>query len=338
MQLKPIHQQVVAIVGASSGIGRETARRFAEQGAKLVVAARSQPGLDSLVQEIQALGGEAVAITADVSEFDQVQAIADKAVETYGRLDTWVHVAAVGMFARFEQIAPEEFKRVIDVNLLGQVHGAMAALPHLRREGRGALIHVSSMEGRRSLPLQSPYSASKHGVEGFIEALRVELQHEGIPIAVTSVLPATINTPFYRQGRNKLGVQPTGIPPYYQPQEVAKAILYVAEHPTRDFIVGDAGRILDLVQRLSPQLLDTVLALVGIPGQKTPEPESEAAPDNLFEPIPNYNEIEGGFSHLALPSFSDWLERNPAVKWGAIGGTMALALLVGQILKNSRIS
>lgn len=338
MQLKPINQQVVAIVGASSGIGRETARRFAQQGAKLVVAARSQPGLDSLVQEIQALGGEAVAILADVSEFEQVQAIADKAVDTYGRLDTWVHVAAVGVFARFEQITPAEFKRVIDVNLLGQAYGAMAALPHLRREGRGALIHVSSMEGRRSLPLQSPYSASKHGVEGFIESLRVELQHEGIPISVTSVLPATINTPFYRQGRTKLGVQPTGIPPYYQPEEVAKAILYVAEHPTRDFIVGDAGRILDLAQRVSPQLVDTVLALIGIPGQHTQEPKSESAPDNLFDPIPDDNSIEGGFGNLVLPSVSDWLERNPGVKWGAIGSTVALALFLGQMLKNGRVS
>jgi NAD(P)-dependent dehydrogenase (short-subunit alcohol dehydrogenase family) len=314
MQLKPIHQQVVVIAGASSGIGRETARLFAQQ-------------------EIHAEGGEAVAIPADVSDFEQVQAIADKAVATYGRLDTWVHMAAVGLFAPFEQITPEEFKRVIEVNLLGQVYGAMVALPHLRREGRGALIHVSSMEGRRSLPLQSPYSASKHGLEGFVESLRVELQHEGIPISVTSVLPATINTPFYKQGRTKLGVQPTGIPPYYQPEEVAKAIVYVAEHPTRDFIVGDAGRLLDLAQRVSPQLVDMVLAVVGIPGQHTQQQKAESAPDNLFEPIADYNSVEGGFSHLAVPSVTDWLERHPTVKWGAIGGTMALALLATQVFK-----
>jgi NAD(P)-dependent dehydrogenase (short-subunit alcohol dehydrogenase family) len=242
MQLKPISQQIVAVVGASSGIGRLTALEFAAKGAKVVVSARSQEGLETLVKEIQSQGGEAVAVVADVKNFEQVKAIADKAIEQYGRLDTWVHAAATGILAPFEKITPEEFQQVIDVNLMGQVHGAMAALPHLKREGRGALIHISSMEGRRALPLQSPYSAAKHGVEGFLESLRVELQHEGIPISVTSIKPAVINTPFYNKVQTKLGVKPTGIPPYYEPSLVADAILYVAEHPTRDFIVGDVGQ------------------------------------------------------------------------------------------------
>lgn len=167
-QLKPINQQVVAVVGASSGIGRETALKFAKQGAKVVVSARSESGLASLVDEIRGYGGEATYIVADVSNFEQVKAIADKTVEVYGRLDTWVHASATAVFATFDQTTPEEFKRVIDVSLMGQVYGAMAALPHLKREGRGALIHVSSMEGRRALPYQSSYSAAKHGVEDFL--------------------------------------------------------------------------------------------------------------------------------------------------------------------------
>jgi NAD(P)-dependent dehydrogenase (short-subunit alcohol dehydrogenase family) len=252
-KLKPINQQVVAIVGASSGIGRETALQFAKRGAKVVVSARSEPGLLSLVDEIRRNGGDATAIVADVSDFQQVKAIADKTVEVYGRLDTWVHAAATGVIAPFEKITPEEFKRVIDVNLTGQAYGAMAALPHLKREGRGALIHISSIEGRRAIPLQSPYSASKHGVEGFLEALRVELMHEQIPISVTNVMPSVINTPYYNKVRTKLGVKPMGPPPYYEPSLVADAILYVAEHPTRDFIVGDVGRVLDVLQRISPQ-------------------------------------------------------------------------------------
>src|SRR4028118_669388 len=142
MQLKPINQQVVAVVGASSGIGRETALQFAKRGAKVVVSARSEPGLLSLVDEIRRNGGDATAIVADVSDFQQVKAIADKTVEVYGRLDTWVHAAATGVIAPFEKITPEEFKRVIDVNLTGQAYGAMAALPHLKREGRGARIHI----------------------------------------------------------------------------------------------------------------------------------------------------------------------------------------------------
>lgn len=310
-QLKPINQQVVAIVGASSGIGREAALRFAARGAKVLVSARSESGLASLVDEIQKAGGEATYIIADVSDFQQVKAIADKTVEVYGRLDTWVHAAATGILAPFEQITPEEFKRVIDVVLMGQVHGAMAALPHLKREGRGALIHISSMEGRRSLPLQSPYSSAKHGVEGFIESLRVELQHEGIPVSVTSILPAVINTPYYNKVKTKLGVKPTGIPPYYDPSLVVDAIVYAAEHPTRDYIVGDVGRVLDVLQRLSPQLLDTILALVAFTGQRTNEPKSEDAPNNVFAPIEGYNKVKGDFNNWTIPSFTEWLEKIP---------------------------
>lgn len=329
-QLKPINQQVVAVVGASSGIGRETALRFAKQGAKVVVSARSQSGLESLVDEIRSLGGEATYIVADVSDFEQVKAIADKTVEVYGRLDTWVHSSATGVFAPFDNITPEEFKRVIDVTLMGQVYGAMAALPHLKREGRGALIHISSMEGRRALPLQSPYSTAKHGLEGFLEALRVELKHEGLPISVTSIKPAVINTPFYNNGRTKLGVKPTGIPPYYQPSLVADAILYVAEHPTRDFIVGDVGRVLDVLQRLSPGLVDNILLLVGFPLQRTNEPKSEDAPDNLYDPVPAHDRVEGDFGNLAIPSLTDWLEMNPPIKWGALAvAALSIAAVLG---------
>jgi len=331
MQLKPINQQVVAVVGASSGIGRDTAMQFAKRGAKVVVAARSEPGLLSLVDEIRRNGGEAISVVADVSDFEQVKAIADKTVEQYGRLDTWVHAAATGVLAQFDQITPEEFKRVIDVTLLGQAYGAMAALPHLKREGRGALIHVSSMEGRRALPLQSPYSSAKHGVEGFLESLRVELQHEGIPISVTSVKPAVINTPFYNKVRTKLGVKPTGIPPYYQPSLVTEAILYVAEHPTRDFIVGDVGKVLDVLQRVSPELVDYLLLLAGFAGQRTNEPKSEDAPDNVFAPMPGYDRVEGDFGNLTIPSFTDWLDKNPPLKWGALAAAAlgAAAVLGG---------
>ncbi len=341
MQLKPINQQVVAIVGASSGIGRETALQFAARGAKLVVSARSKTGLETLVEEIQSRGGEAVAVPADVTNFEQVQAIASKAVEQYGRLDTWVHAAATGILARFDQIEPEEFKRVIDVNLMGQVYGAMVALPHLKREGRGALIHISSMEGRRSLPLQSPYCAAKHGVEGFLESLRVELQHEGIPISVTSIKPSVINTPYYNKVQTKLGVKPTGIPPYYQASLVTEAILYVAEHPTRDFIVGDVGKVLDLLQRLSPELVDTLLLLVGFQGQRTNEPKSEDAPNNVFEPIQGYDRVEGDFGELVILSITDWLDKNPPLKWGALAATalggVALAMLATQVSNKGKL-
>src|ERR687886_1388875 len=168
LHLKPLREQVVVVMGASSGIGRATAAGFAAQGAKVVVAARGEAGLRSLVEEIRAGGGEACAEVADVTDPAQVRRVAQRAVTEYGRLDTWVHAAAVLLVAPFEQTTPEEFQRVIDVNLMGQVHGAMAALPHLREQG-GALIHISSMGAKRGVPLQTAYCAAKHGIDGFVE-------------------------------------------------------------------------------------------------------------------------------------------------------------------------
>ena len=328
MDLKLIEQQVVVIVGASSGIGRESALRFAQRGASVVVAARSESGLRSLVDEIHQLGGKAIAVVADVAEFEQVQAIADKAIATYGRLDTWVHASATAIISPFEHVAPDEFKRVIDVTLMGQVYGAMVALPHLKQEGRGALIHLSSMEGRRALPLQSSYSSAKHGVEGFLESLRVELQHERSAISVTSIKPAVINTPFYNNALTKLGVKPTGIPPYYAPSLVADAVLYTAEHPTRDFIVGDVGKVLDVLQRLSPSLVDALLVTIGFQGQRTDELKAAEALHNLYEPVPAHDRVEGDFGSLTVPSLTDWFDRHPAVSWGAAGTALGAALLV----------
>lgn len=335
MQLKPINQQVVAVVGASSGIGRETAIQFAKKGASVIVSARSESGLASLVDEIQSFGGLATAVVADVTVFEQVQAIADKAIQLYGRLDTWVHLAAVNLYATFEQTTTEEFKRVVDVNLIGQVHGAMAALPYLKREGRGALIHVSSVEAKRSLPYHSAYAAAKHGIDGFLEALRVELMHEKVPVSVTNIMPASIDTPLFNKSRTKIGVKPQGLPPLYSPQAVADAILYVAEHPRRDFVVGDAGVMMLLGQRLSPQLMDTFMLLTGFQGQKTSQPKSEDAPDNLFEAIAGFDRVEGDFSSKTQPSVSTWLNTHPTAKWGAIASVVvavgALAFLTGTL-------
>jgi NAD(P)-dependent dehydrogenase (short-subunit alcohol dehydrogenase family) len=265
MKLKPVGEQVAAVVGASSGIGRETALRFAKRDAKVVLAARSEAGLRSLEEEIRGLGGQATSVVADVSEFEQVETVARVAVEEYGRLDTWVHLAAVGLFASFDRTRPEEFRRVVDVDLMGQVYGAMAALPHIKGEGRGALVHVSSVVGKRSVPLQSAYCASKHGVDGFLESLRVELMHEGWKnIGVTNVMPAAINTPFFTKARTKLGVKPKGFPPVYQPGVVADAILHSAEEAPREMVAGGAGKGMLLGQRLSPRLMDALMVRGGV--------------------------------------------------------------------------
>ncbi len=334
MSLKPISQQVAVIVGASSGIGRDTALKMAAKGAKVVVAARSKEGLATLVEEIYQKGGEAIAVPADVADFNQVKEIADKTVERFGRMDSWVHLAATSVFATFDNVTPEEFKRVIEVNLLGQAYGAMAALPHLKREGRGALIHISSMEARRSLPYQSAYSSSKHGMIGFLDALRIELKHEGFPISVTNIMPGVINTPFYNKGKTKLGVKPTGIPPYYDASLVTDAILYAAENPIRDYIVSDVGRALDVVQRISPGLVDTLLLAIAFQGQKTSDVKSEDAPNNLYEPIQGYDKVEGDFGKLEVPSLIDMIDKGPALTIGAItAAALGVAALLGGMNK-----
>ena len=335
MKLKSISEQVVVVFGASSGIGRETALRFARRGAILVVSARGEEGLNSLVEEIQQCGGRATAIPAEVTDFAQVQAVADAAVREYGRIDTWVHVAAVTIYATFEETTPEEFRRIVEVNLLGQVHGAQAALPALRRAGGGALIAVSSVEAMRPLPYNSAYAASKHGLHGFLQTLRMELRHDDTPIQVTEIMPASINTPLFNKARTKLGVKPMGIPPVYPPSLVADAILYAAEHPVREIVVGGAGKMMLMNQRISPRLTDALMERIGFKGQRTDEPRSATAPDNLFAPLPGYDKVEGDFSGQA--KVTGMLERNPAVKVAVASlalGTLALLLSRSRQAKN----
>lgn len=323
MNLKSIQDQVVVILGASSGIGRETALRFAKHGAKVVAAARSDAGLNSLDLEIKDNGGEITPVICDVTDFAQVERVADIAVQAYGRIDTWVNVAAVAGYATFENTSLEDLRQIFDVNVMGQIHGAKAALPHLRREGRGALITISSVESIVSLPLHSHYAATKHAVEGLFDGIRRELMAEDVPISVTSVKPATINTPFFTNAMNKLGVKPMGPPPVYQPNVVANCVLYAAEHPVRDLFAGGAAKMMAANQMLMPGVMDKILAKAAIPAQKTDDAESGDVTGNLYEPS-NDDRTEGDFSDMAS-GFSPytWLQTHPAARMLTAGGAIA---------------
>jgi NAD(P)-dependent dehydrogenase (short-subunit alcohol dehydrogenase family) len=336
MKLKPVGRQVVVVFGASSGIGRQAALRFAERGAKVVVSARGERGLDSLVREIRQQGGEALAMPADATDFAQVKRVADVAVERYGTLDTWVHAAAVALYAPFERTTPEEWRRVIDVNLNGQAYGAWAALPHLRREGRGALIHISSVEALRAMPLHSAYAASKHGIKAFTEALRVELQHDRVPISVTNIMPASINTPLFSKARTKIGYKPMGLPPIYTPNIVTKAILHAAENPVREMICGGSGWMIKTGEQLAPHLMDKMLRHAGFAWQRTNERKSEHAPDNLFHPVEGDDRVSGDFTYQTMPkSIWTWWERHPSAGNLIAGAALgALALTVSRRLGN----
>lgn len=333
MKLKPLDQQVVVIVGASSGIGRESALRFAARGAKVVAAARSEPGLISLVAEVVAHRGQATYVVCDVADPAQVHEVARVAEETYGRIDTWVNVAATSVYAKLEDTTPEEFRRVTEVNYLGQVYGAQAALPALRRAGGGALIAVSSVEAIVSLPLHAAYSASKHAVEGAMDALRRELIAEKAPISVTSVKPGTINTPFFDNALNKMDVKPKGPPPVYQPGVVADCISYAAQHPVRDLYAGGGGRQMVLSQLTMPRQVDLALGRLGIWSERTREPAPHGSPGNLYAPRTEDNRTEGDVSGRAK-SFSlyTWARLHPPA---ALAGAALTAGLV-QLLRRGR--
>ena len=290
---KPVSEQVVVIAGASTGIGRATALAFAAEGARVVCAARSTMALDTLVEEIRGAGGQAVAVPTDVADPAAVRALAELAEQQFARIDTWVNLAAVGIWGRVEDITGAEFERVMRVNFLGHVHGVHAALPPLRRAGGGVIIGVSSAEGVRAVPLQAPYVASKFALQGFYECLRAEMAQEGAPIAVTTILPASVATPFFEHARSKLGVMVKPPPPVYAPEVVAASIVYAAAHPRREILVGGASAAFMLGQRLSPALVDAVLSVrrLGVGMQRTGRPDNGV--DNVDEAVHDVGRVHG---------------------------------------------
>jgi short-subunit dehydrogenase len=311
---KPVSEQVVVITGASSGIGRETALLFGRQGASVVLAARDEDELDSVAREIERLGGEAHVVSTDVAQWEQVDQLARAAVERFGCIDTWVNNAAISAYATVEQMTVAEIERVIQVTLLGNIYGVKAALPHLQRQGQGTIINVASALAERSVPLQSAYCAAKHGIKGFTEALRLELAHQGSDVTVTLVLPSSINTPFFRHARSKMGVMPMPMAPVYEPRVVAEAILFAAQHPRRDIVVGGAGKLLTALQRISPAFVDRLMLLDGqaFKQQQTDRPDDDE--DNFFQPMAGSSSTTGDFGENATATspYTRYLELHPA--------------------------
>jgi len=310
--LKPLQHQTVVLMGASSGMGRATALAAARRGARVVVAARNKEALDSLVQEIETMGGQALAIQADVSNFDDVERVAEQAKEHFGGFDTWVNFAATAIYSPFSDLSPEEFKRIIDVNLTGYAYGAMAALRHLRAKGRGALIFISSVEGEVSMPYHSAYAASKHGVNGMIDALRLELLHAKSPVSVTSVMPTGVNTPFFTNARTKIGVKPRPPRPIYRPEHVADAVLFAAENRVRELYVGGGAKLMVTLKRLVPRFMDSYLLGGAFSGQRTKVPKRADAPTNMYAPETRDQRIEGDYSDISRhASLYTWLQTHP---------------------------
>ena len=312
---RPLPDQVVVVTGASSGIGRAAAVAFAQAGASVVCAARGRDALDEVVAEIRAAGGTALAVPTDVARWDQVESLAASAVKRFGRVDTWVNNASVVVYGELEETTPAEFARVIDVNLMGVVHGTYAALPLLRRAGGGTIVNVSSVLGARAVPLLSSYVASKFAVRGFDDAVRMELLRNGDPITVTTVLPSSIDTPFFAHARSRSGRQPRPIPPVYAPEVVASAIVRAAEHPTREVVVGGGGAALLWLQRLMPGALDRLMTLGGLMHRVQLSRSPDDGVDNLDGPVSGPGAVRGDWSgHVAGSSaYTALVGHHPAV-------------------------
>jgi short-subunit dehydrogenase len=272
----------MVITGASSGIGLVTARQAAARGARVVLAARNGRDLANAVQSIREAGGRAIHVVADVSDERQVQNLARAAIDEFGQIDTWVNNAAVSMYGRVTQLPTADMRRQMDVNYWGQVYGSITAVRHLRGRG-GALINVGSALCDRAIPLQANYCAAKHALKGFTDALRMELEEEGVPIAVTLVKPASIDTPFFDKARTYMGVEPQPVPPVYAPEVVSEVILEAAQHPIRELIAGGSGAKLSAA-RFAPRLADLYMERWTFESQQTAKP-AHARPDNLYEPV-----------------------------------------------------
>ena len=334
---RPMGEQTVVITGASSGFGREAAILMGRRGANLVLAARDEGALKEVAALVERDGGHALVVPTDVADWPQVGRLAAAAVERFGRIDTWVNDAGVGIAGSVEEVEVAEIDRLIRVNLMGMIHGVKAALPHMKRQGAGAFINIGSVAGVRSFPLQAAYSASKHGVKGFTEALRLELQREPGEYHVTYIAPTAINTPFFRDARSKYG---TGTelappPPVYDPEVVAESIVFAAEHPRRDIFVGGGAKLFDVLQRVSPTLVDWMLTRGGkiFKDQVSDRP---AGPDNLFRPPPGPRSIRGTHAEKAHPTsyYTKVFEWHPERKALALGfaalGVIALIRAAGR--------
>lgn len=259
VSLKSMDQQVMVITGASSGIGLATVLSAAQQGARMVITARSEDTLQDVAARINAEGGEAIAMAADVASREQMEAVAQAAVQRFGRIDTWVNDAGTSIYGKLTEVSEEDSRRLFDTNFWGVVNGSLAALPHLRQGG--ALINVGSEVSEAVIPLQGMYSASKHAVKGFTDALRVELELEDAPVSVTLIQPTAVDTPFPQHARNYMPQEPKLPTPQLDPQQVADAILHAATHSQRDVKVGAMSKLNTTISKIAPALGDKMSAM-----------------------------------------------------------------------------
>lgn len=293
--------ETIVLTGAAAGVGRATARAFGERGANVVLVARGQEALDAAASEIEAAGGRALAVPTDVADADAVERAAAAAEDRFGPIDVWINCAMATIFSPVAALTPEEYRRATEVTYLGYVYGTMAALRRMRPRNRGTIVQVGSALAYRAIPLQAPYCGAKFAIRGFTDSLRCELLHERSGIHLTMVQMPALNTPQFDWARNKTGKRPQPVPPIFQPEVAAEAIVFAAYARRREVFVGWPTIKAIWANKFIPGLLDRYLATAGYDGQLTGEPAPADAPDNLCAPLPGDRGAHGRFDSRAKP-------------------------------------
>lgn len=327
--------EVVVITGASAGVGRATARAFARMGARIGLLARGKDGLEGARAEVEADGGEALAIPTDVAHSDEVEAAADAIEKQFGPIDVWVNNAMTTIFSPLKDITPDEFKRATDVTYLGTVYGTMAALKRMYPRDRGTIVQVGSALAYRSIPLQAPYCGAKHAIRGFTDSLRSELIHDHSQIHLTMVQMPALNTPQFNWCKTRLPRHPQPVPPIFQPEVAAEAIVWAAHHKRREVYVGGPTVKAIEANKIAPGLLDLYLARTCYDGQQTDEPISPNRPNNLFEPVAGDPGAHGIFDSRAYDN-SAQLWQTTHRNWLAAAGLGVATLACAAVLRARR--
>lgn len=319
--------QVIVITGASAGVGRATALAFAASGRKLALLARGRRGLESACAEVEARGARALAIAVDVANEHEVEAAAEQVERELGAIDVWVNNAMATIFGPVSSLTGAEVKRATEVTYLGGVYGTMSALKRMRARNRGTIVQVGSALAYRAIPLQAPYCAAKHALRGFTDAVRCELMHEKSAVHITTVHLSAFNTPQFDWALNRVGKRPMPVPPIFQPELAAEAVVWAAQHRRREVFVGWPAVKAVLANKLMPQVLDRMLANKGYTGQITDEPVPARSCANLLDPCDTDPGAHGRFDRGARQrSLQWWFTRHrPFI---ALGAAM-LALLAG---------
>ena len=320
--------EVVVVTGASAGVGREVVREFARRGAHIGLIARGTDGLEAAKREVEEAGGRALVLPVDVADAEQVDRAAELVERSLGPVAVWVNNAMASVFSPVKDMTAEDFRRVTEVTYLGYVHGTLAALRHMLPRDRGTIVQVGSALCYRGIPLQAAYCGAKHAIQGFTESLRCELIHDGSNVQVTMVhLPAT-NTPQHSWSKNRTGFRPQPVPPIYQPEVAARAVVHAAHNYRREWNVGLITDVVLAGNAALPGVGDWYLAKTGYESQLTAEPDDESRPDNLYEPLPGDWGARGRFDDTATDRCEQWwFTRNRG--WLAVAGLgmAGLALL-----------